>query len=347
MTLTWQKIENIEQLKQLSPQWSTLNQQTNNDCLFTSPNWLIPWYETFWQQSWRLHCFAVYSKEKLIALLPFYFQNNVLLLKEKKLFLLGQGEPERSEVASEYIDVLVDPFFIQAIKSSYQDHLNLHKFDNLTIRAIEENANLKQIFKFQYQSIGYQYIIKKTNWNITQLSKNSLNRYKRSMNQLSKLNSQFLWVEADEYLHCWEAMKIYHQQRWKNKNKPGAFAEPNFNQLHQTLISNHPKNIKMSVLKIDNEIAAINYYLVSNNTLHFYQSGWNETEYKKLSPGFALHLWSIEHTEFPHYDFMLGSINDSYKQRFKTDTPKLFSASMNNKPFKAFLLKVLRKLKTV
>jgi len=80
------------------------------------------------------------------------------------------------------------------------------------------------------------------------------------------------------------------------------------------------------------------------DTLHFYQSGWDETKYSKLSPGFALHLWSIENSSEDKYDFMLGGINDSYKTKFRTSKDPLYSIEINSKPIKSLFLKVLQKL---
>ena len=61
---------------------------------------------------------------------------------------------------------------------------------------------------------------------------------------------------------------------------------------------------------------AINYYYKANNTLYFYQCGWNIDEYANFSPGFALHVWSIQNSPCMQYDFMMGKKNNSYKNKF-------------------------------
>jgi hypothetical protein len=347
MKITWQKITTFQQLSVLQKPWDLLNQRANDNCLFTSPAWLLNWYDIFWQENWKLHCFAAFENDNLIALFPFYYQKNKTLLSQRKLFLLGQGEPEKSEVASEYLDILIDKTMEASEIENGLLRLQLNKFDLFTARAIKHNAHIIQLLGGDKTLIGYQYCLDKAQWSIANLSKNNRSRYKRSKNQLKKINAEFSWVSADESSGYWEVMKNFHQQRWQKKTKRGAFCESNFNHFHQNLFNKKKHStlkVKISQLTVEGQIIAINYYLLSNDTLHFYQSGWDEIEYSQLSPGFALHLWSIENSSENKYDFMLGGINDSYKAKFRTSKDPLYNIEINSKPIKSLFLKVLQKL---
>lgn len=347
MSITWQKITTLEQLSALREQWSVLNQRSNNNCIFTSPTWLLNWYGIYWQKNWQLHSFAVFKENKLIAFFPFYFQTTSTFLLQQRLFFLGQGESEKAEIASEYLDILIKTSEQDSILNMCNDYIQLNKFDLFTIRAIKQDSNIANLLSDHKQLIGYQYCINKNDWCISNLSKNNKSRYKRSKNQLTKLDAKFVWAKQEDYSYFWQKMKQFHQQRWQNKQQAGAFSESEFNKFHQQLFEQHDHDsisVKMSLIKIGDCIIAINYYLLSNDTLHFYQSGWDEIEYSQLSPGFALHLWSIENSSEDKYDFMLGGINDSYKAKFRTSKEPLYSIEINSKPIKSLFLKVLQKL---
>ena len=133
---------------------------------------------------------------------------------------------------------------------------------------------------------------------------------------MNKLSATFKWIEKEDYECFSNLLAQFHQIRWKNKGKSGAFSENDFNKFHKNYRRANPDSIRISAIMVNNEPIAINYYLTDHTTLYFYQCGWDETNYAKLSPGFALHLWSIEHCEFESYDFMMGGLNDSYKSKF-------------------------------
>jgi len=237
MKIIWQKITSFQQLSALQKSWTLLNHRTNDNCLFTSPAWLLNWYNIFWQENWKLHCFAAFENDILIALLPFYYQKSKGVLSQKKLFLLGQGEPEKSEVASEYLDILIDDAMPASEIKKGLLKLQIKKFDLLTVRAVKHDAKILQLFGEHKTLAGYQYYLNKNQWCASNLSKNNRSRYKRSNNQLEKMNAKFSWVPAKKFSAYWQVMKKFHQQRWQNKAHQGAFCELNFNLFHQNLLN--------------------------------------------------------------------------------------------------------------
>lgn len=343
MTIICKTIENITQLTELKKQWGELNYRTNNGCIFTSPEWLLNWYHTFWQKNYQLVSVAIFREEHLIAFLPFYYQEKTVLLKEKKLYLLGQGEQESSEVASEYLDILVEPTEKNNIKALVNQHYINNTYDSIHIRAIKKDANVLQLFPIHYQLSGYQYLIEKKHWSRQLLSKNNRKRHSRCQNQLAHLNSKFIWIKPCDFEVYWQKMADFHQKRWQAKQEVGAFSHQQFHQFHQTLYAKR-HYVYMSALQIEEEIIAVNYYLADDTTLYFYQSGWNETQHKKLSPGFALHIWSIENSDKNNYDFMMGQVDDSYKSKFNCEKYPLYDVNFQFKPIKQVLLKILKKI---
>lgn len=344
MAITWKKLDSFEQLTDIKNQWADLNTQANDGCFFTSPTWLLNWSDTFWNKHWQLYCFAVYDQEMLIAFLPFYFQRNKFIFRTKNLFLLGQGENEKGEIASEYLDILIDDRYLTEVISQCHSHISPQNFDTFFARAINKRSNLLKIFPMQNHSLcGYKYIVDAKKWQPSLLSNNTKSRIKRSKNQLNNLEAQFFWVTNNEKTFFWNEMAKLHQKRWLNKGCDGAFSQEKFHNFHAHLI-NQQKNVMMSALKVNGKIIAINYYLVDKNNMYFYQSGWNEDNFKSLSPGFTLHVWSIENTDKDKYDFMMGNINDSYKSKFNCPQVELFQIFVKYRPVKGLIIKFFQKI---
>lgn len=346
MTILWKKIEDIKQLSSLTEQWTRLNGEFNDDCLFTSPYWVLNWHEIFWQDNWHLHTFAAYKDNELIALLPFYYQKLNTYWSQNQLFFLGQGEEECTEVASEYLDILFNPKYTAPVNKFCADLITDSNFDTFNARAIKKDANILKIApQNALVQNGSQYYVKPNNWQENCLSKNTKSKLRRSKNRLTSSKAEFTWVAAQEQEKYWNLMADLHQKRWIKLGQKGAFSDHRFNKFHTRLRqSQQHEQSAMSAILIEGGVIAIHYYLKDQNNLYYYQGGWDEEECKHLSPGFNLHVWSIENCSTYVYDFMMGSVNNSYKSSFNSEKKELYDISMINKPFKHLFLKVIQKI---
>ena len=228
------------------------------------------------------------------------------------------------------------------------NEINKLKFDQCVVKAVFENSNIAKILPHIKGALTQQhyaqYVVSSTNWQLAQLSKNTRSRINRCKNQLAKLDATVRWFTAEEYDSAWELLKSYHQNRWENKGKTGAFAAPEFNGFHQTLREQDSSMIAMSAVFIGEQPIAINYYLVTEDTYHFYQSGWDELNYSQLSPGLFLHYWSLSNCPKKYYDFMMGGLNNSYKAKFQADERAMLAIKVVRSPIKLFISKVLKKI---
>jgi len=350
-SISWHVIEDILELKKMSKQWECLAENSINNTLFSSPHWVLNWYEVYWQKNWKLHVIVGFHNEKLIAILPSYIQHSTSWPHISTLYPLGQGEPEDEEVLSEYCDILLLPEYREQVTTELSEQVSQLKIDQIIWHSVlvksAINSLLTKLYKMPSITTNYQYYVDRSNWCIKQLSKNTRSRYKRSCNQLKSLDYRFQWISADEYDTYAQHMIEYHQVRWNKKGKLGAFAQENFQLFHQKLITlSDRKFVNMSALIVNNKPIAINYYLTFNNTLHFYQCGWDEVNYSYLSPGLALHLWSIEHTKQPFYDFMKGELTDSYKSKFRCEKQAMTNINIPINSWKLIINKLIVKLKT-
>lgn len=287
---------------------------------FGSFNWITEWRKTFKLPASSHELYTIYSNNKLVAIAPFYIHHSRNLFQLKILYPLGQGEAEKSEIASEYNDIYILPGYEEEVFLLLAEKLKTLNIDQILWRATLQNSHINRLLKvaFNYQApvIHSRYLIERPRWSLNNLSKNTRSRYKRSINQFNKIKAIFKWIDKDEHEFFSQTLAHFHQTRWSNKGKSGAFSEHDFNEFHRNYRRANPSNIRISAIIVNNKPVAINYYLADKTTLYFYQCGWDETNYANLSPGFALHLWSIEHCELEYYDFMMGGLNDSYKSKF-------------------------------
>lgn len=333
------KVENIALLKVLDAL------EDNNT--FGSFNWITHWSNTFKLPAGNLELYTIYSKNKLVAIAPFYIHQSENLFQLKTLYPLGQGEDEKSEVASEYNDIYILEGYEESVIKLLANKLKELNIDQIKWRATLKSSHINRLLKvaFDYQApvTHARYLIETPTWSLNNLSKNTRSRYKRSINQFKNLEASFKWVEQDEYEHFSQILAQFHQSRWSSKGKKGAFSEHDFIEFHKNYRCANPSNIRISAIMVNEEPIAINYYLADKSTLYFYQCGWDETNYANLSPGFALHIWSIEHCKLTYYDFMMGGLNDSYKAKFGCQAIPMINNNIKLSKVKLFLIRLFNK----
>jgi len=339
--IIWKNITCINELTKLKEQWQKLADNCK-DGLFTSPKWILPWLETYWQDSWKLRVIIGFENGELTVFIPFYSQPHCYNLISI-LYPLGQGEPENEEISSEYQDILIDPKSFCSIIDITHQILKIN-YTAIYWRSLLSKSNwLKfknNLPSFNQYLLGYRYLLNTDKEQC--LSKNAKTKWGRLQKKLDRNNAKFFWMENDSVNNYWDNLIELHTSRWKKLDQLGAFSKTQFSMFHKKFIQEN--ETKVSVLKINNQVIAINYYLVNNQTLYFYQSGW-ELTYKQYSPGFCLHQWSIENNSARNYDFMMGSISNSYKSMYGCNTlDEMYSAEQIRHPYIHYIFRFLQKL---
>jgi hypothetical protein len=344
--MRWLLIEDVNQLRNYIEQWKELAQLTNAN-VFCSPEWIITWVSVYWQPNWQLKTILGFENQKLIVLAPLYIQKSNDFFCISTLMPLGQGEPEESEVLSEFQDVLIHPLK-KNLYSQLAIQIKKIPWDNCRWNALLHTSHWIRIIQYFQHSkckeIGLRYLLSKHENYLSTLSKNKRNKWNRSKNKLSVLNSKFIWVDHADHKQYLQKLTSFHQLRWTKKNESGAFCSSEFINFHHSFQAT--QKTKMSALLINDEPVAINYYLQDESTLYFYQCGWDESNYANLSPGFALHVWSILNNPFKFYDFMMAGKNDNYKNSFNcSKIQPMFRATINSSFTKNVINYIINKIK--
>jgi len=341
--IEWSVIEDIELLYQIEDEWRKLAQQAK-DTLFVSPEWLMPWINTYWQSNWSLKVITGYYNNQLVVIVPLYLQKPHLFFGCTNLFPLGQGEQEDAEVSSEYQDVLT-AIPIEEIAQDIAAQITKINYDYLQWRALLNTADWLAVVLYldncTTERSGQRYSIKFTHNERPALSRNNRQKWNKCLNQLNSVDANFYWVVEEEHHEYWQLLKQFHQTRWQLKSQLGAFHSIHFNQFHHLYQSK--SRIVISALNINNHIVAINYYLLDQDTLYFYQCGWH-SEYANYSPGFALHQWSINQNKTNRYDFMMADLKSTYKSKYGcNEVNDMYNTTQVKSQTKYLLSKVLGK----
>ncbi|MEW9798975.1 GNAT family N-acetyltransferase [Alteromonas sp. CYL-A6] len=324
----WQQISSVDSLPDLYPGWEQLLKRAACDPLFNSPLWVDTWIKHYWQPHWILKVNYAVCNDEVVAIVPLYVQPSSSALLPSVCFLLGQGEPEVAEIASEYQDVIVNPDYASALHKDIALFLT-QAAGEFRGRALLSTSMVTAALSSLPCTTRHatRYIIDKTNWTRSLMTKNLRSQVKRAENKLKKTVHQFYWVHRDKKKQAFSQLARLHNKRWHQRSQTGAFSGNQFLSFHQNLIKKNDVT-RLAVLAIEDEIICIHYYFERDNTLYFYQSGWDPDTSTHFSPGLLLHCWAIENTNCQYYDFMMGAENHSYKSRFGASRVPMVSITL-------------------
>lgn len=346
--IKWHCCNKIEDLKSYHQYWQECFISTENS-FFYSPNWLIQWKNTFWDDNWSLHLYIAFNNDECVLYAPFYIKKSKHFPYIKTLSLFGQGEDELFEISSEYQDVFVQKNHSYLLNELNQKLTTLD-CDNIKFNALLDSAHILKLLpnmeKSYIKNVGTRYVYSSKTDQVPQLSKNNRSKLNKCKNKLTALNASFIWVKKEDFATYWGLMKQFHQTRWSKLGKTGAFCHDEFSEFHNDFRENNQEDIKISAVLVNNKPIAIHYYFASNDTLYFYQSGWDEENYAIVSPGFALHIWSMNNCPETFYDLMMGSIHNSYKAKLGCNhNSKMYNVVLVRNKLKHVLAKLINKLK--
>jgi len=341
--VTWMYIKDINVLDDYINHWKECLNYTQ-DSTFMTPSWIEQWVKTFWQNQWSLHLYIALDNNKCVLFAPFYIKKDSTFPYLRTFSLLGQGEDSIFEIVSEYQDILLHPDYSH-LTQSLTTKLQKLNFDQINITSVLENADILQLFAstqgVQINNSGIRYSYSPSINHPPILSKNTKSKLNKCKNKLDAINAEYIWVQESKYDKYWQLMKEFHQNRWQALNKKGAFHHTLFSDFHNTFRLKNTHSIRISAILVNNVPIAINYYIYSNHNLYFYQSGWDEVKYAKASPGFALHMWSMNNLDYHLYDFMRGSAHTSYKNKLGCNhNINMYNIVLIKNKFKLLLVKL-------
>jgi CelD/BcsL family acetyltransferase involved in cellulose biosynthesis len=117
--------------------------------------------------------------------------------------------------------------------------------------------------------------------------------------------------DAAEALLYLDELKVLHQEYWRGRGRPGAFAAPYFEIFHRTLIAERFGRGEVELLRIHagTRVVGLLYNFVYRRRVYSYQSGFSYALLPRGRPGLLCHWLAIERHRTAGaaiYDFLAG-----------------------------------------
>lgn len=342
MGLIVKEVNCIGDFDDLEIQWTALLDECNHLCFFLSWKWLNLWWHTFSLPSDKLKIFIIQEHDAILAIVPFYVQNN------KVLRFIGTGEAEEDEVATEYLDIICHKKNSDIIIQELKKYILTSSIKKMLFNNHLENSLINKLLKtiqplYWHHSIvcGVRYSIdinaneSPIETNIDQATLKRLQRAKRSFH--NKLNGEILTFNSPEkVLEGFNALVNLHSLRWQSKHQQGVFSSKKFSLFHKSFCQYAAKKqwLKLHVLSANDQYISAIYCLSYQKKTHFYQSGIDDKFKPNVSPGLLMHLFEIENAiknKEESYDFMKGKLHGSYKEKLSNQRTLMYNTSVLKK----------------
>lgn len=350
MSLSTRSVESAGALRAIAELWAELLERSSNNEPTLSPDWLLPWWDIFGTEGGRrLKVCAAFDGQRLVGLLPllsrvFWYRPGIPF---RRLELLGSGENEEDEIASEYIGLIAEAGREREVADATASALEsgrLGAFDELVLSRMSSESPSTQALTSALAIRGLApaildeapayYISLPDSWDeyLASLSSSRRQRIRRALRQFENWSGgDYELSRAERAADIERGMRTLadlHSERWRASGRHGAFASPRFTAFHERVMPVLLENnaLELLTLAVKGEPLAAAYNIVWDGRVHFYQSGRKMDVPKNIRPGVILHSLAIRaaiESGRREYDFLAGTAR--YKQELSTATRSLSS----------------------
>jgi CelD/BcsL family acetyltransferase involved in cellulose biosynthesis len=265
----------------------------------------------------------------------------------RRLELLGSGENEEDEIASEYIGLIAETgredevadAAARALESGELgafDEMVLSRMngDSASTQALTSALAIHSLAPAPLAEAPAYYISLPETWDeyLALLSSSRRYRLKRALRDFEKWSGGEHEVirskEPGDLTKGFQILADLHAERWRASGRGGAFASTRFFAFHERVLPVllEQNALELIRLEVRGEPVAAVYNIVWDGRVHFYQSGRKMDVPKKIRPGVILHAFAIQ-TAIDNgrreYDFLAGTAR--YKEELSTATRPLSS----------------------
>ncbi len=314
-------IQDLPKLMDLSDAWQRLSVNP-----MTSPEWLLTWWRHY-GHGHQLFVLAVHDRDQqLIGLAPWYLKQHRVF--GSTLHALGEGE-----ACSDHVGLICESERKRDVAMALSDwlmssegteHARLLQLDNTdaddqTLSLFAAACASRGAWIERRPGPSCWQVILPTTWEeyLASLSRNHRKRCRRWDRTYFK--SQRVHVRAaqnsDELEEGMQILSSLHSSRRNSVGCRGVFDRNQFYAFHREVMGHlHNLNrLRLAWLVMDDRPIAIEYQMLSNDSLYAYQSGMDASR-ADISPGslsvMASIRWAID-SGMRKFDFMRG--DEAYK----------------------------------
>ena len=305
--------------------WQGLLARADANPLFMSFDWVERWWRHHATAlSAQLHVIGVYSPEgALRALVPLYSHRGTHrgVIRTRRIELLGCAWRDASAVFTEYLDLVVERGWEEAVCVAVRDHLLAESWDELLLCNLREGSVAERLAR-QLRPAYLRPPERMTGWSIalpasfeSYVAGLGSNTRRKVLHQRDKMPATLHVVDDPEERRAALArLEQWAASRWGDAP---AGSRANF---HAELVERAGPDLRLTEMRAGAECVSIMLNLRVAGTEYYLQSGFDPATARGVSPGY-LHLGhAIEaacRDGIRHFDFLAGpGLNREYKRDF-------------------------------
>ena len=277
-------LEDENDLLRLLPEWWALWSRTERATPFTSPAWLLPWWDAF--HPGDLFTAAVRRDGLLVGLAPFYIEDGAL---GRRLLPIGIG-------ATDYLDILIDGAPVDEVASALVDayrHRSVRwdswSLEELAPEALALRLPVEPLVEAEHPQSACPVLAlpgSLADWRRTSAGR----RWRKSWNRGLRHERVDL-VEADATTAgaLFEELVALHTRRWAASGEPGVLSDPAVLAFHRSAVPRLQASnlLRLTGLSLDGTIVAAYYGFAHRGQAYGYLNGFDPS-LSFESPGTAL-----------------------------------------------------------
>jgi CelD/BcsL family acetyltransferase involved in cellulose biosynthesis len=322
----------------LVPAWRGLLGRAVHAEPVRTPLWLLAWWRQFGERGGReLRTIAVEDCGELVGLVPLVIRNAAYrhAIRVRRVELLGMGEREADEVASDYVGALVargkQDDVARAVADAIVDGL-LGPWDELRLPGMSSEDPFVPRFAEALRGRGLaapvtrsaeaHFVSLPRTWSTYLRELGSSRRYRvnRSLRELDRWAGRGGWevrsaVSATDLDEGRRILRDLSAHRLSAAERDGAFAKARFERFHDEVMprlwaGEDGASLDLRWLTVRGRPIAATYSVVFGNKVYFYQSARRTDLPRALRPGIAMHALAIQRSIEAgrrEYDFLQGT----------------------------------------
>ena len=357
--LRCEEISGYNEFLGLRVKWNELLQESENNAVFLTWEWLRIWWEVFGSGKQLKIVLAYTPQGKLAGAAPFMIRRKTIMgFPARSIEFIGSG----NEVTPDHLGIINRKGYKSAMLHGIFAYLKEDRsWDVLCLKDMREDGSLthhvRQLTHQEYHAgITFNgicpYIRLPRDWNDYLHHLSPGNRYnigRKERNIERQMNVHFSLITSDQNLNdVMERLRELHIKRMSEKKLAGPSVSPEFWEFHRRVAREFLDKgwLLLGVLEAGAIVVACQYAFMYGGSVSFYQSGI-EPDFNRYSVGLVSTASMIRESirrGAIEYDFLRGS--EEYKFRWTKEYRRNMELTVWNKHISGHVLRMLSAMKT-